>query len=159
MVVIINGAPGVGKTKTAKLLFETTNNSAFIDGDWVLETNPDDRKTYRHLRYKNIATLAKNYSEAGFLNIFVSFVYTRPEDLLEQTNLLKDLEPVFIFSLIPSEEVLRRRHAEDNYKRVDIETSVKLNSQINDLEKVEKIDNSSLSPEQVADIIKAKINI
>jgi len=159
MIVIINGAPGAGKTKTAKYLFESTDKSALIDGDWLLAINPEDRKEKRHLRYKNIAAIARNYCEAGFTNIFISFVYIRSEDLLEQINLLKDLGEVLVFALIPNEEVLRKRHTEDTYKREEIESSVKLNNKINELGNIEKIDNSNLSIEEVSKIIKDKISI
>lgn len=158
MILIINGAPGSGKTKTAQFLFESTDKSALIDGDWLLAINPEDRKEKRHLRYKNIAAVAKNYHKAGFTNIFISFVYTRPEDLVEQTNLLRSLEPVLVFALIPNEEILRKRHAEDTYKREEIESSIELNNKINELENIEKIDNSNLSIEEVASLIKDKIN-
>jgi adenylate kinase family enzyme len=159
MIVIINGAPGAGKTKTAQFLFESTDKSAFVDGDWLLAINPEDRKEKRHLRYKNIAAITRNYYEDGFTNIFISFVYTRPEDLSEQINLLKDLDQVLVFALIPNDEALRKRHAEDTYKREEIESSVELNNKINELENIEKIDNSNLPIEEVARIIKDKINI
>jgi hypothetical protein len=89
MIVVINGAPGTGKTVTAKLLFESTAKSALIDGDWLLATNPHSHSENSQLRYKNIATIAINYHENGFTNVFISFAYVRPEDLSEQSDLLK----------------------------------------------------------------------
>lgn len=159
MIVIINGAPGAGKSKTAKLLFESTNNSAYVDGDWLLATNPHDHKDQRHLRYKNIASVAGNYSKAGFENIFISFVYARQEDLSEQINSLKDLDKVRVFALVPNEEILRKRHSEDTYKREPIDSSAELNRKIALLEDVEVIDNTSLSVEEVANKIKQSLGI
>lgn len=159
MIVIITGAPGSGKTKTSKLLFETTDNSAWVDGDSALTTNPFDRNKQRHLRYKNIASLVNNYIEEGFINIFISFVYARNEDIKEQISLLNEKETVIkVFALVANAETLNKRHLNDDYKRVNVESSIELNNKINELGNAEKIDNSNLSIEEVAKIIKVKIN-
>ena len=159
MIVIINGAPGSGKSQTAKILFEQTGNSAWIEGDHLLATNPHDHGEQRHLRYKNIAALAKNYHDGGFKNIFISFVYGRTEDLSEQHNLLRGIDTVKVVTLIPNNQTLKKRHKEDSYKRATIEESVELNNKIAELQNIEIVDNSDISIEEVVKQIKQKVNI
>lgn len=157
MIVIINGAPASGKTKTAKLLFESTDKSALIDGDWLLATNPHDHGEQRFLRYKNISTLAKNYYEAGFTNIFIAFVYARAEDLTEQVNQLAEIDTVKVFALVPHVDTLRKRHLEDSYKRASIDETLDLHTKIQNLKSMEIVDNTDMSPEEVANHIKSKL--
>ena len=125
MIIIINGAPGSGKTKTAQYLFENTDKSAFIDGDWLLAITPEHKNDEeRRLRYKNITSLAKNYNESGFTNIFVSFVYISDTNLQEQITQLNELGDVKVFVLTPTDDRLKERHTKDDYKREGIETSI-----------------------------------
>lgn len=158
MTIIITGAPGSGKTKTTKLLFETTDNSAWIDGDSALTTNPFDRNKQKHLRYKNIADLVNNYIDEGFTNIFISFVYARNEDLKEQISLLNEKETMIrVFALTPDIKTLNRRHLNDDYKRVSVNSSIDLNNKIKQLETIELIDNSYLTLEETVNKIKEKL--
>jgi adenylylsulfate kinase-like enzyme len=152
MIILINGAPGSGKTKTAEYLFENTDNIAFVDGDWLLAVNPFDRKNedQRRLRYRNIATVAKNYYDAGYQTVIITFVYPTDELIREQIDLLKQITNVTVVSLVPSDEKLHARHAGDSYKRVDISHAVDLNNQIKSTEAGVKIDNSALTVEETA---------
>lgn len=159
MFVIINGAPGSGKSSTAKCLFENIDKSACVDGDWLLATTPHDHGEQRSLRYKNIASVARNYYEGGFTTVFISFVYVRDEDLSEQVGLLSDLDSVKVFALVPNEKILRKRHLGDSYVREGIESSIKLNEQIAILKNIEIIDNSEMSVAEVAQYIKQKLGI
>lgn len=160
MITIINGTPGSGKTKTGKYVFENTENSAFIDGDWLLGINPYERNDKgRLLRYKNIASLAKNYYEAGYTNILIASVYIKDDNLQEQIDLLKIIDSVKVFALVPNEETLRKRHSEDTYKREEIESSIDLSKKIEALAGVEVIDNSNISIEEVAALIKQKLGL
>lgn len=159
MIILITGAPGSGKTKTTKLLFETTDNSAWMDGDSALTTNPFDRNKQKHLRYKNIASLVNNYIDEGFSNVFISFVYARNEDVKEQIGLLHERElKVKVFALVADAEILSKRHLNDDYKRVSVESSIGLNDKIKQLENVEFIDNSNLTIEETVNKIKEKIS-
>ena len=158
MITVINGAPGSGKSKTAQCLFETTSQSAWVDGDWLLAINPTmENDDERKLRYKNISTLVKNYHENGFTNVFVSFVYMKSSDLQEQIDSLKIIDSVRVFALVSDSETLRNRHSEDTYKREEIESSIDLNNKIAAMEDNEVINNSTLSIEEVAKLIKEKL--
>ena len=160
MFVIINGAPGSGKSTTAKLLFETIPQSAYVDGDTLLAINPEEKNdSTRQIRYKNIAATAKNYHESGYKHVFISFVYMKSADLNEQIELLKDTDEVKVFSLITDEDTLRQRHANDSATREPIESSIKLNESISTIEEGEKIDNSNMSIDDTAALIRNKLGL
>lgn len=154
MIIIITGAPGSGKTVTAKYLFEHTSNSAYIDGDWMRVVNPKERNEnnddQRKVGYKNTASVAENYHDIGYTNIFIAFVYMQDKHLQEQVDLLKTIDTVKVVALVPNEETLRKRHREDTYKREEVNSSLHLNNMIAKLKNVEVIDNSSLRVEDVA---------
>jgi len=42
-VIIINGPMGVGKTVTGKLIAEKHPGTAFIDGDWCMDSDLHER--------------------------------------------------------------------------------------------------------------------
>ncbi len=153
MIIIVTGAPGSGKSKTCKHLLELTENSAWIDGDSLLATNPFNRSEQRLIRYKNIAFLVKNYYEGGFKTIYISFVYARQGDLETQINLFEDMDKMKVFALIPNNKSLSKHHLGDAYNRVDIKSSVELNNKIALLDNLEIIDNSNLSIDDVSNYI------
>ncbi len=159
MIIIITGAPGSGKTQTAIHLLDTTDNSAFIDGDTLLGVNPFNRNNnnLRLLRYKNIAAVTKNYHEAGYATIIISFVYMDDNHISEQIHLFDSIDTVAVFALVPKNEVLTERHKNDSYKREAIDSSIILNNAIGRLKSSERIDNSIISIEEIGNIIKKKI--
>lgn len=159
MIVIINGAPGSGKTTTVKYLLESTPNSAAVDGDLLLGVNPQNRTDgERRLRYKNITDVAKNYHQSGYKTIFISFVYGQKQ-LNEQLDMLKEIDRVEVFALVPNEETLRKRHAQDTHARDGIGSSIELNKKIAAVKGSHIIDNSKMSIEEVARKIKKTVDL
>lgn len=160
MIVIINGAPGSGKTKTAAYLFEHTSPSAIIDGDPMLGINPQNRTDEElDLRQKNITSVAGNYHESGYPTIFVAFVYMEPKYLSKQIEQLKTVDDVKVIALVPNEETLRNRHLNDDYKREEIESSIDINSRIKELPADEIINNSDMTIEEVGEHIKKTLGL
>lgn len=160
MIVIINGAPGSGKTKTALYLFDNTSPSAIIDGDHMLGINPQNRTDEElDLRQKNITMVAKNYHENGYSTIFVAFVYMGPTYLSKQIELLKTIDDVKVIALAPNEETLRNRHLTDDYKREGIESSIDINNKIKELPADEIIDNSEMTIEEVGEHIRKTLGL
>ncbi len=157
MIIIINGAPGSGKTKTAEYLFLHTDKSAWIDGDTMLGIQPQLRTdTELDLREENIAAVARNYYKYGYTTIFVSFVYMGPMYLSKQINLLSPIDTVKVIALVPDEAVLRERHVNDDYKREGIEPSIEINRKIKALDADEVIDNSHMSVSALGEYILEK---
>jgi broad-specificity NMP kinase len=158
MIIIITGAPGSGKTKTAELLNKTILNSAWIDGDCALGVNPQIRSDAEvDIRYSNIASMVKNYKAASYEHVFISFVYPNNQWLEEQIEKFDSVDTVKVFGLITKNEVLKARHKQDTYTREDIDSSIELNDQIRNIANIQIIDNSDLTLDQVSERIQEEI--
>lgn len=112
-VILLSGGPCVGKSTTAKLLFEHYVNSAYCDGDWCWCVNPYSIEDKRQENgNKNMAFLISTYLNAGFeIVIFSSIVLTNPDmrrSILK--NITADDYDVMSFQLTCSEDTLMERH-------------------------------------------------
>lgn len=158
MILIINGAPGVGKSKTAESLNLKISQSAWIDGDWLLAINPwTGVDQERQLRYQQIAVVAKNYHDFGLTTIIISFVYPGQNGLAEQISLLEKIDQVKVVSLVVDPEILTHRHSTDPRDREKLENALDLNEKIKQLPDTEFIDNSEMTLEQTAEAVLQKI--
>ena len=112
-LILISGAPCVGKTAAGTRLFERYNNSAYLDGDWCWCVHPFSVADSR-LRNgdKSMSFILSNYLNSGFAYVFfTSVVLTDPKirkNILNEIT-AKDYETI-AFTLICSEETLKRRH-------------------------------------------------
>ena len=112
-VILLSGGPCVGKSTTAKLLFEHYVNSAYCDGDWCWCVNPYSIEDKRQENgNKNMAFLISTYLNAGFeIVIFSSIVLTNPD---MRRSILKSITAndfdVMSFQLTCSEDTLMERH-------------------------------------------------
>ena len=112
-LILISGSPCVGKTAVGERLFESYDNSAYLDGDWCWCVHPFS-VTDRRLRNGDIsmAFVLSNYLESDFEYVFfTSVVLTDPgirKGILNGIT-AKDYQ-VIGFTLTCSEETLKRRH-------------------------------------------------
>lgn len=112
-LILISGSPCVGKTAVGARLFESYDNSAYLDGDWCWCVHPFSVADKR-LRNgdRSMAFVLSNYLESGFDYVFfTSVVLTNPKI---RENILRgitatDFDTV-AFTLTCSEETLKRRH-------------------------------------------------
>ena len=112
-LIILSGSPWVGKTTVAEALFESCENSAYCDGDWLWHVNPFSLRDPR-LRNgdRNISFVLSNYLSSQFeYVIFSSVVLT--DELIRESILngitAEDYTRIGI-TLTCSEETLRERH-------------------------------------------------
>lgn len=146
-LIIISGAPGVGKTTIGNMLFSKLDSSAFLDGDDVWRINPFEvtDKT-RSIVEKNIIYILRNYIEAGYEYVILSWVLHRQSIIDRLLNNLNDLDfKVYIFTLICNEEILiERRQLQGREKDIAID---RLCQSLN-LE-TEKFDTGILKPDEI----------
>lgn len=112
-LIIISGSPCVGKTTVANMLFQSYENSSFLDGDWCWCVNPfsiDDPR----LRNgdKSISFIISNYLNSNFDYVFFSSVVVISDPI--RKKILNDITAknydVIGFTLTCSEQTLRERH-------------------------------------------------
>lgn len=112
-LIIICGSPCVGKTTVADRLFQSYENSAYLDGDWCWCVNPFSINDPR-LRNgdKNMSFVLSTYLNSAFDYVIFSSVVAIGDPIRREiVNAItaEDYE-VIGFTLTCSEETLRQRH-------------------------------------------------
>ena len=112
-LILISGSPCVGKSAVGGKLFESYDNSAYLDGDWCWCVHPFS-VTDSRLRNgdKSMSFILSNYLDSGFEYVFfTSVVLTDPrirEGILNGIT-AGDYDTIG-FTLTCSEETLKSRH-------------------------------------------------
>ena len=158
-VILLTGAPGVGKSTLLPLLGEALPApAAFLDGDAVGCTRPTERTLERlNLIQDNIVACARNFARWGATHLIAGYVLPSQERLERLRGLLRtDGFPVLAVALVADDEALVRRcrgqcdrpawrHAEDEY----IAESLGCNAGVKSLANVLTIDTTGMSPDDV----------
>ena len=112
-LIIICGSPCVGKTTVADSLFQSLENSAWLDGDWCWCVNPFSISDPR-LRNgdKSMSFVLSNYLNSGFRYVIFSTVVATFEDI--RAAILRDITAkdydTIGFTLTCTEQTLVERH-------------------------------------------------
>ncbi len=112
-LILISGSPCVGKTAVGTRLFESLQNSAYLDGDWCWCVHPFSI-TDKRLRNgdRAMSFILSNYLNSDFeYVVFTSVVLTdaRIREGILNGITAKDYVTVG-FTLTCSEETLKKRH-------------------------------------------------
>ncbi len=112
-LILISGSPCVGKTAVGEELFESYDNSAYLDGDWCWCVHPFS-VTDRRLRNgdRSMSFILSNYLDSDFEYVFFTSVVLTDARIRE--GILKGITAgdysVTGFTLTCSEETLKQRH-------------------------------------------------
>ncbi|MEK7354104.1 MAG: AAA family ATPase [Chloroflexota bacterium] len=149
-LIIINGAPGIGKSTVGRLLHNRLSNSAFLDGDDVWRINPFEvNEKTKSLVEKNIIQVLRNYSEAGYEYVILAWVLHQQSTIDRLISHFDDLKPeVHIFTLVTDEDTLVARLQGDT-QIARSPSIVKDRLRQSWLMKTRKIDTTGLKPEEI----------
>jgi gluconate kinase len=157
-LILINGAPGIGKTTVGELVFARLSDCAFLDGDDVWRISPFEvTERTKAIVIRNIPFVLRGYIEAGYEHVLLTWVLHQPA-IIEQV--LKGLRglcfELHIFTLVADEVALldrwRTRAGRWEVPELVVERlreSLKLPTT--------KIDTSSLTADEIADRIIASL--
>jgi broad-specificity NMP kinase len=112
-LILITGSPCVGKTLIGDKLYQSFNNSAWLDGDWVWRVNPFSVEDPR-LRDgdKSMSFVLSTYLKSKFDYVFFTSVIIIDQTIRE--NILNNITEkdfrTMIFHLTCGRETLRKRH-------------------------------------------------
>ena len=112
-LILISGSTCVGKTAVGTRLFESYDNSAYLDGDWCWCVHPFS-VTDSRLRNgdKSMSFVLSNYLDSDFEYVFFTSVVLTDARIREgilNGITAKDYK-VISFTLTCSEETLKQRH-------------------------------------------------
>ena len=112
MIVILNGALGVGKTTTSWELSALFDRSVMLDGDYLGAFHPFeiyDADRVKHL-YRTLAHVVAFHQGYGYDAFVINYVFETPEDLAHLRALLEPLDrDIHAFWLTCDAEELRER--------------------------------------------------
>lgn len=150
-LIIVNGAPSVGKSAVANLVFPQLPNSAFLDGDDVWRINPSEvTEQTKAIVEKNIPFVLRSYLEAGYEYVLLAWVMHRQEIIDRVVGELSDLDfELHVFTLVAEERVLQDRWRRRTGSEGDSSLVADRLRQSRDLDST-KIDTTDLSAEQAA---------
>lgn len=156
-VIVLNSAPGVGKTTLLKQIeMVLKKNFAILDGDDVGRLVPLSLSIeWLDLIQENIVSCAINYRNFGADFLIVSFVFPSENRLHRLTNLLAcaNIKILCIISLYCDEVELGKRIQKRNTTRImNVERAINCNRQIKQLESDFLIDTTEKTPEEIADV-------
>ena len=112
-LILISGSPCVGKTAVGTRLFESYDNSAYLDGDWCWCVHPFSLADKR-LRNgdRSMSFILSNYLDSDFEYVFFTSVVLT--DARIRKGILEGITAedysVLGFTLTCTEETLKKRH-------------------------------------------------
>jgi len=158
-IFLIGGTMGIGKTAVGQLLKRKLSNAVFLDGDWCWDADPFHmNEETKKMVQDNIYYMLNNFIHcSAYENVIFCWVMHEQkiiDDLLANID-AADCE-VIVVSLICTPEALRKRiniDIEIGIRSQDVlERSIKRIPLYKEL-KTTKIDVSTITPEEVANII------
>jgi chloramphenicol 3-O-phosphotransferase len=159
-IIIINGSPGVGKSTTAKLLAQSSQNSVCIRGDdikhWIINRNSENLA--RGLTYINGGACCRNYLQAGYELIVFEYVFTKKVDV-ERFIENCGINSCFLFTLIAPLSILKQREKlRQNRKTLGKAVDIAYDEIIQNKSDLGTfIDTEFLSPSEVCELIHQSI--
>ena len=150
-LIIVNGAPGVGKTTLCKSLYKKLEKSVWLDGDWCSMMNPfmvtDENKI---MVQDNINFLLRSFLNNSSYE-YIIFNWVISDEWLFDVILdrLKDFEfSLYKISLMCSPEILKERMIKDGREESGIQYSI---SKLKYYENMHtyKIDTNQMSAESI----------
>lgn len=153
-VIIINSAPGVGKSTLLRAIEACNlNNIAVIDGDDLGRIIPlNGSNEWLDLIQDNIAVCAKNYLIYGVKILFISFVFPSSDRITRLITLLNraNINDISHLTLISNDfEIEKRILNRNTSKLISVGRAKELNAMIKEMKSDFIIDTSEKSAQEV----------
>lgn len=166
MIILLNGALGIGKTETSWALLGKFDRAVMLDGDYIGAIQPFEiydaaRVDYLH---RTLIHLMKFHRENGYTNFVINYVFEKPETLASlRRKLIKLDDRVHVYRLVcdaaAHAERIRRRGGSNvpwELTRARELTAIQ-NAAAQRGDMGTPVDTTGLSVAQVADVIWAHV--
>jgi adenylate kinase family enzyme len=158
-IIIVNGAPGVGKTTTCKKLQQLLQRSVWLDGDWCWMSNPwTVTEETKRMAENNMALLLNSFlncSEYEF--ILYSWIFRSDEVFNKILGKLKTNDfMLHKYTLTCSQDVFFKRLVDAGRDKRQFPMCIESLYQCESTES-ENIDTTHSSVEEVASTLQDKI--
>lgn len=150
-LILISGAPGVGKSEVASRLYEMLEECAWLDGDDVWRVHPFRLDAERvALAEGNVIVVLHNYLSSGCANVILTCVLHRQEII---DRILRGLDDVpfeaSVVTLVCDESALESRRRASHPGDVNVDISLRRQRECAALDST-KIDTTRLTPDEAA---------
>ena len=112
-LIIIVGQEGAGKSTLVRALLPKTNPGAQIDAEDIGQINPFKFDShFKHLLWKNVSALIKNYWSAGLTTVIAGSFLNNYEDYQEFRSYLPEQVAVYLVHICASKAIRDGRRIE-----------------------------------------------
>lgn len=120
MIIVLNGALGIGKSTLAEALTESIDACVMLDGDRLIAVNPPYHDPVEHL-HSIVAVLAAHHYGFGYRHCVVDYCWSSAAEIADLRRRLASIDTVFrCFLLTLSvEENLRRIEQRASSRAID----------------------------------------
>ena len=127
MIILLNGALGVGKSTLAEALVETLAFSVMLDGDRLLALNPPPVGELEYL-HTTIALLVQYHQRHGYRHFVVPYIWRSASEIADLRGRLDPATTLHCFMLTVSPDENSRRIIARARARVLDEHTFELNT-------------------------------
>ncbi|HFB52623.1 MAG TPA: hypothetical protein ENJ48_02905, partial [Anaerolineae bacterium] len=94
MIILLNGALGVGKTETSWALLEKFDRAVMLDGDYLGAVHPFEIHDAARVEYlhRTLIHLIQFHRQNGYRNFVINYVFEKPETLARLRRKLIELD-------------------------------------------------------------------
>ena len=156
-IVLLNGPAGVGKTTVGTALASLVPNGVCIHGDHLAGfiVSRVAGQVESGLGYKNGATVAVNFIEAGYELVVFEYVFERPGNVDRFLRAFRARSPVHLFTLwAPLDVILDRERTRTNREPLGDRVAECYRSIESNLGRIgERVDTAEMRPDHIAGLI------
>ncbi len=112
MIILLNGALGVGKTETSWALLEKFDRAVMLDGDYIGAVHPFEIYDAARVEYlhRTLVHLIQFHRQNGYEDFVINYVFEKPETLASLRKRLIELDDrVRVYRLMCDAEELAHR--------------------------------------------------
>jgi len=150
-LILIGGAPGVGKSTVARKIFTHLDNCVWLDGDNLWRMNPFivNEKT-KQMVERNIHYVLRSFIKEDFSYVLFTWVLHLESTIKRLLSALPRSQfELFHFTLICSEQTLKTRIAYDSSRARDINLALERLRETRLLSSSRQIDTEGKDPSTI----------